>query len=441
MTARHPGPGSSRAEGPLAPGSSRSEGPLEPEEAGHELEAWVRARLATARARQRSGPETYGRTWWGRAWVAALEERARLDPNRLPRGRAYARGKRVGRLVAEAGEVRAPVAGSRAIAYRVRVRVRPFSDGEWAAALDAIAARAGHAAALLDGELTPEVAADVAEAGIDLLPGAGEITSTCSCPDTADPCKHATAVCYLVAGLLDDDPFTLLLLRGRTRDEVLAGLRARRGGRARRAAPSKSGLTGRELAARAVAADAATLPRPPLAPARAGHPAPVGVDPPEGSGLSTVDLLALAADAAGRAWQLATGDGDGGLGLSEEADLARRAAVALGTSRFAQLAVRSRTPERQLLRLATAWRHGGQGALDVLGPPWDPPAGVVEEARTVVAGLLKGQRVRADANRLSGGDVHLRYGRDGRWYRCERRGGGWDIAAPASTDPATLVRS
>ena len=56
---------------------------------GTELEAWVTARLETARARQRAtGPDAYGRTWWGRSWVAALEQRARLDPNRRPRGRA-----------------------------------------------------------------------------------------------------------------------------------------------------------------------------------------------------------------------------------------------------------------------------------------------------------------------------------------------------------------
>ncbi len=404
-----------------------------------ELEAWVRARLGAVRARQSTGRETYGRTWWGRAWVAALEERARLDPNRLPRGRAYARGRRVGRLLAEPGEVRAPVLGSRSGAYRVRVRVRRFDGGEWAKALDAVAARAGHAAALLDGELSPEVAADLAGVGIDLLPGPGEITSTCSCPDTADPCKHAAAVCYLVAGLLDDDPFTLLLLRGRTRDEVLAGLRARRGSPKPTSPRPPPGLAARDLPARAAAAALAVLPRPPLPPERPGHPAPVGVDPPEGSGLTTDDLRALAADAAARAWQLATGTGDAGLALSQEADLARRAATAIGTPRFAQLAARSRTPERQLLRLATAWRHGGIRALEVLGPPWDPPAEVVEEARAAVARLLRGQRVRADANRLSGGDVHLRYGRDGRWYRCERRGGGWDVVAPPSADPATLV--
>lgn len=404
-----------------------------------ELESWLRARLDTALARQRStARDAYGRTWWGKAWVAALEQRARLDSNRLPRGRNYARLGRVGRLLAEAGEVRAPVAGSRKVAYRVRVRVRPFTEEEWGAALDAIAARAGHAAALLEGELSPHVTADLAEAGIDLLPGPGELATTCTCPDQAEPCKHAAAVCYLVAGLLDEDPFTLLLLRGRTRAEVLAGLRARRGGGAKPATSSRPGLPASELAARAAASP--PLPRPPLAPARPGHPAPVAVDPPDGSGLSTADLLALATDAAGRAWQLAVGEGDGGLGLDLEADLARRAADAVGTPRFAQLAVRSSTPERHLLRLATAWQYGGRAALDVLGDSWDPPVEVMEEARGVVAGLLKGQRVRANGNRLSGGDVHLRYGRDGRWYRCERRGGGWDVVAPPSSDPASLVR-
>ena len=45
----------------------------------------------TGRRRQRRA-RAEGHTWWGRAWVDALEQRARLDPNRLPRGRDYARG-------------------------------------------------------------------------------------------------------------------------------------------------------------------------------------------------------------------------------------------------------------------------------------------------------------------------------------------------------------
>src|SRR6266702_417407 len=169
-----------------------------------------------------------GQTWWGRAWVEALEQRARLDPNRLPRGRDYARSGSVGELVLTPGEVRAQVQGRKAAPYEVRIRVRRFADNEWDQVLAAISAQLGHAAAMLDGELPPEVAADVATAGLDLLPAAGEVGPRCSCPDDADPCKHSAAVCYLVADALDADPFAVLLLRGRTRGEVLAGLRARR---------------------------------------------------------------------------------------------------------------------------------------------------------------------------------------------------------------------
>jgi uncharacterized Zn finger protein len=182
-------------------------------------------RPAAGPRRRRRG---FGLTWWGEAWVTALEQRARLDPNRLPRGRSYARGGTVGELAIAPGEVRARVQGRRVRPYQVRVRVRVLEAEEWDRVLDAIAAQIGHAAALLDGELLPEVADDVRSAGTDLLPGPGELQPRCSCPDWDDPCKHAAAVCYLVAGALDADPFSLLLLRGRRRDEVLAALRARR---------------------------------------------------------------------------------------------------------------------------------------------------------------------------------------------------------------------
>ena len=137
----------------------------------------------------REKPE-FGRTWWGRAWLEALEQRARLDPNRLPRGRDYARGGSVGELIMAPGEVRAQVRGRKTHPYEVRIRVRRFTDDEWDRVLTAISARLGHAAALLDGELPPEIADDAAHAGLDLLPGGGEIGPRCTCPDDADPCKH-----------------------------------------------------------------------------------------------------------------------------------------------------------------------------------------------------------------------------------------------------------
>ena len=109
--------------------------------------------------------------------MEALERRARLDPNRLPRGRTYARTGAVGVLTLAPGEILADVQGSRRSPYKVRVRVRPFDEAEWHRLLDALAAEIGHTAALLDGELPAGVADDIRSVGLDLLPGAGSSTA------------------------------------------------------------------------------------------------------------------------------------------------------------------------------------------------------------------------------------------------------------------------
>ncbi|MCU1351602.1 MAG: hypothetical protein JWM05_811, partial [Acidimicrobiales bacterium] len=170
----------------------------------------------------------FGHTWWGQAWIDALETRAGIDPNRLPRGRTYARQERVVRLELRPGHITALVRGSRALPYRVSIVVPTHGDREWAAVAAAIAGRAAHAAALLDGELHPGVLADASAAGVELLPQPGDLRPRCSCPDWADPCKHAAAVFYEVADVLDTDPFALFALRGRTREALLGEVRAAR---------------------------------------------------------------------------------------------------------------------------------------------------------------------------------------------------------------------
>ncbi len=350
--------------------------------------------------RRAAGKRPFGATWWGKAWVDALEQRARLDPNRLPRGRTYARTGAVGELEVRAGEIVASVQGSRATPYKVTVRVRRYSGKEWEHTLATLASRVGHMAALLDGEMPPEVADDLATAGIDLLPVAGELQPRCSCPDWADPCKHSAAVCYLVADTLDADPFLLFLMRGRDRDTLLAGLRARRAETGRPAAgaadrrgrarlgpggagrPGKepatssgadTGLVAREAWARWVtvsARGAPPLPAVPLPPAKPGRPTVLALDPPAGSGLTAAALQRLAADAVQRAWELAHGEPSTGLELPFGADLARRAAAMLGPGssqgELVELAAAAGLPARDLLDQALAWRHGGSAGD---GPP------------------------------------------------------------------------
>jgi uncharacterized Zn finger protein len=54
--------------------------------------------------------------------------------------------------------------------------------------------------------------------------------TSCTCPDDANPCKHIAAVHYLLGERFDEDPFLMFLLRGRSQEEIVAALRARRAG-------------------------------------------------------------------------------------------------------------------------------------------------------------------------------------------------------------------
>jgi uncharacterized Zn finger protein len=414
-----------------------------------------------------SGPQDFGRTWWGRAWLEALEQRARLDPDRLPRGREYARSGAVGDLTLAPGEARAQVRGRKTEPYQVRIRVRQYAADEWDRVLEAISARLGHAAALLDGELPPEIADDAASAGIDLLPGGGEVGPRCNCPDDADPCKHAAAACYLIADALDADPFAVFLLRGRTCDQVLAGIRARRRGTVSGRATAGGAASGDRVGDRPSPAarsgpptddegvDARTafrtpvpwvpIPAVPLPPRRPGSPAALPVDPPPWRSGLREDLVELAADAASRAWELAAGlSADAGLNLDPGADLARRAARILGTPTFAALAARSGVPPRDLARQALAWRQGGMAGLELLRAEWDP---IAEDAD--VAGLLDAARAALHAktgsteavrgNRITSGHLQLRLGRDLRWYPYARSDQDWEPSGSPQADPALAL--
>lgn len=120
------------------------------------------------------------------------------DPQRLSRGRTYARQGAVVDVHLEAGRLTGAVQGSRARPYEVTIRV---DDAD---AFDTLAA---------------------------LVPSRDEIDFSCTCPDWDDPCKHAVAVMVTFAEQIGQDPSLL----GRWRGEpvgVAGGKRAVVGSRA-----------------------------------------------------------------------------------------------------------------------------------------------------------------------------------------------------------------
>lgn len=171
----------------------------------------------------------FGRTWWASRWIAALERL--VNPGRLARGRSYARSGQVVSMDVGRDGVKALVQGSRPEPYQVTIKFRRLSDQEWERVIDAMAGEAIYAARLLSGEMPEQIEDVFASVGASLFPAArGDMRTTCSCPDDANPCKHIAAVHYLLGERFDEDPFLMFLLRGRSKDEIISGLRARRVG-------------------------------------------------------------------------------------------------------------------------------------------------------------------------------------------------------------------
>jgi uncharacterized Zn finger protein len=188
-----------------------------------------RPRRVEGGIKARSARGAIGESWWSRRFLAVLESFAL--GSRLTRGRSYARAGQVLTLDVAAGQVVASVQGSRPKPYLVRIGLEPFADRVWTAVEESLAAQALFSARLLAGEMPPEIEEVFADAKAPLFPGAlRELRMSCTCPDSAVPCKHIAATFYLLAEAFDADPFQILHWRGRAREELLDRLRELRGG-------------------------------------------------------------------------------------------------------------------------------------------------------------------------------------------------------------------
>jgi len=208
-----------------------------------------------------------GTTWWGQRWVGALEQILKGDSGRLARGRTYARAGRTHDLLIRDGKVSAKVTGSRPKPYDVTIALQLLTEQQWRSAIAGMAAKAQFSAELLASRM-PEAIEDVFEAaGGSLFPRQrAELTTSCSCPDSGDPCKHVAAAHYILGDALDRDPFLLFELRGRSKAQVLTALRAARAGEPDPELAASPGETPRKKSTKRASKQAVEPPKPDIEP-------------------------------------------------------------------------------------------------------------------------------------------------------------------------------
>ncbi|MEU8509555.1 SWF or SNF family helicase [Streptomyces brevispora] len=404
----------------------------------------------------------FAESWWGQAWLKALEDTA-LDGQQLKKGRRFAREGRVGVVSVRPGRITALVQDRDASAYRSDVLLQELSEEEWDRFLDMAVDRAGHIAALLDREMPPHLVEDASAAGVELLPAIGDLDPECTC-EAWDHCPHTAALCYQVARLLDQDPFVLLLMRGRGErrllDELQVRITARAAGHepsgpadAFAAGPGDRGVRGVPAAETHAAGDVIpALPAPPELPAESGVSPSLDTETDPEPGVDPTALEMLATDSAARAHRMLADALAPGherqpvpVGLTPEQDAVRLAADARPEPWIAsRLATGSGRGQAGLQAAVRAWQYGGTAALSVLDEEWTPDAASLAHARTQLADAWEedeAPRLRAERNRWTSvdGTVQLRYGRDGRWYPYRKESGRWIPAGPSDDDPAAAL--
>lgn len=400
----------------------------------------------------------FASTWWGHAWLRALEDSA-LDGQQVKQGRRYARSGAVGAVSVRPGGLTAVVRDPDGTAHRTDVLVQEFTEAEWDRLLGLAAAESGHIAALLDREVPPELVEDAAAAGVELLPGIGDLDPRCDC-DEWDHCPHTAALCYQVARLLDQDPFVLLLLRGRAEAGLVAELEERSTAEAEAPeGPRDAGVAASEVYAAAAALP--PLPPPARLPDAPGQPPTLdtetGTEPP-GLDVDGVEFLAQAA--AVQAYGLlaealapAHAERAPQPGPTLVQDAVRLTAQARDLRVRSRLSAAADRDRAAMDRAVLAWGFGGAQAVAVLEEDWAPDRASLARARVALASARPGgadadtgsaapapvlRRIRARWTE-PGGDRQLRLGREGRWWPYRRTGDHWLPAGPSSADPAAAL--
>ncbi|MEW2562515.1 SWF or SNF family helicase [Streptomyces griseorubiginosus] len=393
----------------------------------------------------------FAQTWWGQAWLRALEDAA-LDSGQVKTGRRLARAGAVGAVSVRAGRITAVVLDRDRTAHRADVLLAELSAEQWDRFLDLAVERSGHVAALLDREMPTHLVEDAASAGIDLLPGLGDLEPECDC-GAWDHCGHTAALCYQMARLVDQDPFVLLLMRGRGEQSVLDALQARTAAPAEEA-PAPEGVDAAE--AYAAGDILPPLPAPPVPPHPPGLPPTLDTEVPPAPGVDPVALRHLAARTAVEAQRLLTEAlrphsdqrAAAGAELTAAQDAVRLAVDAPDEVVTGRLAEGSGRDPHSLALATRAWELGGAAALAVLEEEWAPDEEGEIHARARAAlhsAWDEDERptLRAVGNRWTVADapVQIRLGRDGRWWPYRRELGRWVPAGPAALDPATALAS
>lgn len=161
-----------------------------------------------------------GRNWWAKRWQDVIEGMG-LGA-RLGRGKNYALSGQVLSMEMSGNRIYSRVLGTREEPYDITIDFIAAEGEAKKRIISRIKSEPMTLARILADDLPTEVEMFFRDESLHLFPGGRlspgkyDMTTDCSCPDYANPCKHVSAVLIILGEEIARRPSTLLALRGIT---------------------------------------------------------------------------------------------------------------------------------------------------------------------------------------------------------------------------------
>lgn len=162
------------------------------------------------------------KTWWGEKFIEALTRF--MDQSRLARGRAYRSDSRLSKYVQNKNVVTATVRGNanpyfgvhKTPYYKTKIEFKALDDPK--KMLNEMSQDPLVLAKLITRELPLSIS--------NILPQSKkDMTTSCSCPDWENPCKHIAGLYLKIAEEIDYNPLLIFELRGISSDQLEEGIK------------------------------------------------------------------------------------------------------------------------------------------------------------------------------------------------------------------------
>ncbi|MCX4791898.1 hypothetical protein OG369_39255 [Streptomyces sp. NBC_01221] len=349
----------------------------------------------------------------------------------------------VAQIHAQPGRLTAAVTAKKATHHAV-VLLPELTDTQWEALADRLAGNPQAVADLLANRVPAAVADPGHAGGIAIVPGAEEITFSCSCPAgrAGRACDHSAALGHAVTERLAVTASVLLGARGMSARTLAVLVRDLVADTDPGTLPADADGTVRADQLYSLSAH-----RPPHSPPDIDLdsvvPVTTTLDDPPVPGPRAQDLAWMAQDAADRARALLSAIPD--QPHDDLADTVRILASPHGVDRLPAAADATGLTETTLRAMMIGYRHGGPaGAHTTLAAATVPPSTLeqageaIRASRAVALGVID---IDEYAITDSTAGVQIRPGPDGRWFPFTLYQGGWRPAPGASDDPAEAYRA